>query len=117
MEAYHAGIIRTSLFAQQSAQIQTITDQISALRSKLANNGQPLVDDIGIGNTGAPTIVPVDAPAATMFIDLPGATPTEKGDAIAYARTASPQVLNIVYGNPNASPGLFFPAGMNGTIH
>ena len=110
VEAYHAGIIRTSLFAQQSAQIQGITDKISALRSMLANNGQPLVDDIGIGNTGAPTLVPVDAPAATMFTDLPG------GDAIAYARSASPQVLNIVYGNPNTQPGLFFPSGMNGTI-
>ena len=110
VEAYHAGIIRTSLFAQQSTAIQGLTDKISALRSMLANNGKPLVDDIGIGNIGAPTIVPVDAPAATMFAELPG------GDAIAYARTASPQVLNIVYGSPNTQPGLFFPNGLNGTI-
>ena len=110
VEAYHAGIIRTSLFAQQSTAIETITDQISALRSMLANNGKPLVDDIGIGNVNAPTLVDVDAPNATMFAELPG------GDAIAYARTASPQVLNIVYGNVNTQPGLFFPYGMNGTI-
>ncbi len=110
VEAYHAGIIRTSLFAQQSATIQGITDQISALRSKLANNGAALVDDLGIGSLAAPTLVPVDAPNATMFIDLPG------GDAIAYARSATPQVLNIVYGNTQTQPGLFFPSGMNGTI-
>ena len=110
VEAYHAGIIRTSLFAMQSTAVSADTAKISNLRSKLANNGQAGVDDIGIGTIGAPTIVPVDAPNATKFIDLPG------GDAIAYARTASPQVLNIVYGNANTKPGLFFPAGMNGTI-
>ena len=114
VEAYHAGIIRTSMFAQDVAAGTTtfggITAQISALRSKLANNGAAGVDDVGIGSVNAPTIVDVDAPAATMFNELPG------GDAIAYSRTASPQVLNIVYGNANTAPGLFFPNGMNGTI-
>ena len=114
VEAYHAGIIRTSMFAQDAASgtgtFMGITDQISALRSKLANNGAALVDDVGIGSVTAPTLVDVDAPAATMFIEIPS------GDAIAYARTASPQVLNIVYGNANTTPGLFFPNGMNGTI-
>lgn len=121
VEAYHAGIIRTSMFAQDALSGTTtfgdVTSKISALRSMLANMGAAGVDDIGIGSVGAPTIVPVDAPNATMFIDLPGATPTQKGDAIAYARTASPQVLNIVYGNPNTQHGLFFPNGMNGTIN
>ena len=114
VEAYHAGIIRTSMFAQDVASGTTtfggITAQISALRSKLANMGAAGVDDVGIGSLTAPTIVDVDAPAATMFIEIPG------GDAIAYARSASPQVLNIVYGNANTTPGLFFPNGMNGTI-
>ena len=109
VEAYHAAIIRTSLFAMRNATVVQDTALISNLRSKLAN-GKPGVDDIGIGTLAKPTLVPVDAPRATQFVDLPG------GDAIAYARTTT-QVLNIVYGNANASPGLFFPSGMNGTIH
>ena len=105
-------MIRSKLYSLASAAqpiIFTNTALISNLRSKLAN-GKPGVDDIGIGVPSKPTLVPIDAPRATQFVDLPG------GDAIAYARTPS-QVLNIVYGNANASPGLFFPAGMNGTIH
>ena len=108
VEAYHAGIIRTALFASELEAAVRDTALISNLRSTLAN-GKPGVDDLGVGTPAAPSLVPVDAPNATMFIDLPG------GDAIAYARTTT-QVLNIVYGNPNTQPGLFFPAGMNGTI-
>jgi len=108
VEAYHAGIIRTSLFASGREAAVNDTALISNLRSTLAN-GKAGVDDIGIGTPSAPTLVPVDAPDATMFVDLPG------GDAIAYARTTT-QVLNIVYGNTGTQPGLFFPAGMNGTI-
>ncbi len=108
VEAYHAGIIRTSLFAMESSTVVQDTALISNLRSTLAN-GKPGVDDIGIGTPGKPTLVPVDAPRATEYTDLKG------GDAIAYARTPA-QVLNIVYGNKTATPGLFFPNGMNGTI-
>ena len=108
VEAYHAAIIRTSLFAAQSATVVQDTALISNLRSTLAN-GKPGVDDIGIGTPSKPTLVPVNAPKATQFTDLAG------GDAIAYARTPG-QVLKIVYGNAQATPGLFFPAGMNGTL-
>ena len=108
VEAYHAAIIRTSLFAAQSSAAVQDTALISNLRSTLAN-GATGVDDIGIGTPSAPTLVPVNAPNATQFVDLPG------GDAIAYARTTT-QVLNIVYGNASTSPGLFFPRGMNGAI-
>ena len=114
VEAYHAGIIRTSMFAQDAASGTStfggITAKISALRSSLANNGATAVDDVGIGTVGAPSIVDVDAPMAKQFIEIPG------GDAIAYSRTASPQVTNIVYGMGGAKSGLFFPNGLNGTI-
>ena len=109
VEAYHAAIIRTSLFAAESATVVQDTALISNLRSTLAN-GKPGVDDIGIGTLAKPTLVPVNAPRATQFVDLKG------GDAIAYARTTG-QVLKIVYGNAKAAPGLFFPKGMNGTFH
>ena len=108
VEAYHAAIIRTSLFAAQSATVVQDTALISNLRSTLAN-GKAGVDDIGIGTPSKPTLVPVNAPKATMFTDIAG------GDAIAYARTPA-QVLKIVYGNAKATPGLFFPAGMNGAV-
>ena len=100
VEAYHAGLIRTFLFAQQSSAVSTITDQISALRAKLSG----AADDQGIdasqstlgGGFPSPVnIVPVDA------------------NALAYARTPR-QVLNVVYGAVNATHGLFFPNGVNG---
>ena len=36
-------------------------------------------------------------------------------NGIAFSRTTR-QVLNIVYGAPNATKGLFFPNGLNGQI-
>ncbi len=41
-------------------------------------------------------------------------TPTD-GNGLAFFRSVQ-QVLNIVYGNPEGKPGLFFPHGLNGTI-
>ena len=111
VEAYHAGIIRTSLFAAQtrnpSLMIFKNTRLISALRNTLAHSGTPQPnwsanpDDQGIsanesqisgGLRTSANLVPTDA------------------NGLAFARQPA-QVLNIVYGG--TSPGLFFPNGIN----
>ena len=92
VEAYHAGIIRTTLFAA-GGQAPTITGQISALRAQLSG----AQDDQGIVLNGQANLVPTDA------------------NSVAFSRTTR-QVLNIVYGAQNAASGLFFPNGLNGPI-
>lgn len=104
VEAYHAGLVRTSLYAMGIATPPpainpfTATAQISALRAKLDGTGN---DDQGIQGASATISNIVDADS----------------NAIAYSRTAA-QVLNIVYGTTAAvTMGLFFPAGVNGPIN
>ena len=93
VEAYHAGSIRTRIFASGSA-AQDASAKIAAARASLDGTGN---DDIGVGlSGGAATIVDADS------------------NAIAFSRTTS-QVLKIVYGG-GASGGAFFPNGLNGTI-
>ena len=72
---------------------------IAQTRSALANQGNPNVDDHGIGTLGSPHITDLDA------------------NAIAFVRSTS-QVLNIVYG-ATGKIGVgsgFFPSGLNGNI-
>ena len=108
VEAYHAGIVRTSLFAMgaqtpaitvgsPAVSISAATQAIAGLRDSL--DGSATSDDRGVGTVAAPTLLPVDA------------------NSIAYDRTTG-QVLNIVYGTKAAATkGLFFPNGVNGTIN
>ncbi|MGH6793675.1 MAG: ferritin-like domain-containing protein [Methylocella sp.] len=91
VEAYHASEIRTLLYQRELFQP---VQKISALRAKLSGAN----DDQGILLNGRANIVPADQ------------------NAIAFSRTTS-QVLNIVYGGVNPNFGLFFPSGVNGTIH
>ena len=94
VEAYHAGTIRTIL-AEVGA--GDVTDAIANLRSTLSA-GAPNIDDAGTkAADGTVILAPVDA------------------NSLAFRRTTR-QVLNIVYGAPNAASGLFFPNGLNGTI-
>ena len=104
IEAYHAGLIRTTLYAMGFAQPMPAIDPyqatgaISALRAKLDGTGN---DDNGIGNQATSSVVNSD------------------GNSIAFDRTAA-QVLNVVYGQAKGSAakmGLFFPNGMNGNIN
>ena len=113
VEAYHAGLIRTVLFVNG---LQSQTAAISNLRATLDGTaGTQNVDDIGVGTTMAPSIVNA---SNSLNGSLLGGFPTNNppgNNAIAYDRTTR-QVLNIVYGAPNASSGLFFPKGLNGVI-
>ena len=99
VEAYHAGLIRTFLFAQQSSVANQATALISGLRATLSG----AADDQGIG-----------ADQSTLDGGFPSPSnivPTN-ANSIAYARTPR-QVLNVVYGAAGASSGLFFPYGAN----
>jgi hypothetical protein len=91
VEAYHASEIRVLCYLDHLFQP---VQRISALRAELSGAN----DDQGIVLNGQANIVPADS------------------NAIAFSRTTS-QVLNIVYGGVNSCSGLFFPNGVNGTIH
>jgi len=112
VEAYHAGIIRTVLFANN---MKMATDQISALRSKLDGTYQTQNwDDHGVGDASDTQIVDCsNSRNGTLLGGFPNPPPGD--NAIAFDRTTR-QVLNIVYGGVDASKGLFYPNGMNGTI-
>jgi hypothetical protein len=95
VEAYHAGIIRT-LLDELGPFTQDAADKISVLRNNLSDEGGGTTDQ-GLRLNGKQNLVPADQ------------------NAIAFSRTTR-EVLNIVYGNIGVSSGLFFPAGLNGTI-
>ncbi len=115
VEAYHAGLIRTSIFASDptgSAGLQKYTQQISATRMGL--DGSTTTDDIGVGfqsvmlngTTGVQAATIVDAQT-----DKPNYSKT-------YSRSTT-QVLKIVTGSKSPATsgkytGVFFPNGLNG---
>ncbi|WP_414450011.1 ferritin-like domain-containing protein [Burkholderia sp. 22PA0099] len=99
-EAYHAGLVRTTLYAKglDTSSLISAANAISAARGSLDHVGS---DDQGIsGSTpGTSNIVPLDA------------------NGLAYSRNY-PNVLNIVYLTSTAAgKGGFFPNGVNGTLN
>jgi hypothetical protein len=93
VEAYHAGIVRASLYAKG---LQSAVQKLSDARDSLDGASD---DDRGIGSKKRGNLVPTD------------------GNSIAYSRTPG-AVLNIVYLNPKAvTKGGFFPAGVNGEVN
>jgi hypothetical protein len=99
VEAYHAAIIRSTLFAKGVSQMPALiiaTEKISDARDSLDD---PTDKDQGVAPRGmASNIGPFDQ------------------NGLAYSRSAA-DVLNIVYLNSaSVSQGGFFPNGVNGTI-
>jgi Ferritin-like domain len=104
VEAYHASIVRTVLYAKgmatPSLKLIEATEAISKARDSLDGTSD---DDQGVADvtTGVGTvsnIVPLDS------------------NGLAYSRSTG-QVLNIVYlNNAQVTMGGFFPAGVNGNI-
>jgi hypothetical protein len=128
VEAYHAGLVRTAINALDGGTntLTTITQKISAFRSLLANpasapttqitdGGIKGADDQGIDNT---VMVALQGTTATF----PSTTIVDAdNNSIGFARTPQ-QILSIVTGQSPASAnggnkGVFFPAGLNGTIN
>ena len=98
VEAYHAGLIRTVLYAKGLAtpSLRVNAGLISDARDSL--DGASDLDQGIVGNTTTSNLVPTDA------------------NGLVFSRTAG-QVLNIVYLNSAAvTAGGFFPNGLNGNI-
>jgi hypothetical protein len=114
VEAYHAALIRTVLFANGMSKE---TEAISKVRVALDGTTGQNVDDHGVGTVTEPSITNAsDAQNGSLLGGFPNVPPLPPGNnAIAYSRTTR-QVLNIVYGAKNAKSGLFFPNGLNGII-
>jgi hypothetical protein len=131
VEAYHAGMVRTTLNAVDAAgtfapvgTLITVTNQISALRAKLsaaaapatANVEDPMPDDYGL----ATQMVTLNGSAttATQIVDAPPNVSGVSAPATGFARSTT-QVLNIVTAGNATTPGAtakggFFPSGLNG---
>jgi hypothetical protein len=122
VEAYHAGLIRTTIAGLDSLNGNTtlsgLTQKISAARSMLANPSGATTttftgtkaDDIGV------TTTTVDLNGATGSGAFTAATIVDcDSNAVGWSRTTT-QVLAIVTGGSANNQGVFFPAGLNGTI-
>lgn len=98
VEAYHAGIIRTTLYAE-GIFVPHVYSNVQKLSDARDSLDGPSDNDQGIGTREMANLVPTDA------------------NSLAYSRTTG-QVLNIVYLNPGSvRSGGFFPAGVNGSIN
>ena len=120
VEAYHAAIVRTTLYGKGIAtpSLRTSADAISRARDSLDGGGANTTifgaNDIdqGISSYSA---TPINLSATQAAVTVSNIVPLDT-NGVAYSRSPS-QVLNIVYLNSGAaSAGGFFPAGMNGNV-
>ena len=117
VEAYHAGLVRTSIFGLDptgSVGLQGYTQKISATR--MALDGSSTTDDIGVGFQTVSVEPTGTTLGAATIVDAQTGSPNYSKT---YSRTTT-QVLKIVTGNMNLEPsgtkykGVFFPNGLNG---
>lgn len=127
VEAYHAGLVRTTINALDAANgntaLQTLTQKISATRYALSkaaatssgtgSGALTATDDIGVG-TQTVSLAGGSNVMASTIVDA------DPANVIAFARTTT-QVLNIVTGGGattagTKATGVFFPNGLNGAI-
>jgi hypothetical protein len=120
VEAYHASIVRTVLYARGIAnpalQLVETTEKISNGRDTL--DGTPTADAVrGIAPDDDQGIAPMTISGPLLPSSGVGSNIAPlNGNGLAFSRTA-PQVLNIVYLSKAAvTMGGFFPAGVNGAI-
>jgi hypothetical protein len=98
VEAYHAAIIRTTLYAEGQADPSIIKTVKKLSNARNSLDGQTN-DDQGIERDGFANLVPTDS------------------HSLVYSRTPG-HVLNIVYLNPGkVTKGGFFPHGVNGALN
>jgi hypothetical protein len=109
VEAYHAGLIRTTLWgldqATPSAGIAATATKISNLRALLDGTGN---DDVGLGTA----MVSLEGQTASFMAST---IVNADSNTIGFSRTPQ-QVLNIVYASPSGTKGGFYPSGLNGNI-
>jgi hypothetical protein len=117
VEAYHAGLIRTSIFIADptgKVGLQGYTQQISATRMKL--DGSSTVDDIGVAFQTVSVEPTGTTNGAATIVDAQTGSPNYSKT---YSRSTT-QVINIVTGDVNIPAsgakytGVFFPNGLNG---
>jgi hypothetical protein len=117
VEAYHAGLVRTSIFLADpngKAGLQGYTADVSATRMKL--DGSATVDDIGVGFQTVSVEPTGTTNGASTIVNAQTGSPNYSKT---YSRSTT-QVLKIVTGS-SAAPasgskyaGVFFPNGLNG---
>jgi hypothetical protein len=117
VEAYHAGLVRTSIFIADpdgKAGLQGYTQKISATR--MALDGSTTTDDIGVGFQTTSTEPTGTTNLAATIVNAQTDTPNYSKT---YSRSTT-QVLKIVTGSANIPAagakytGVFFPNGLNG---
>ena len=120
VEAYHAAIVRTTLYGKgiDVPSLRTSADAISRARDSLDGGGANTTifgpNDIDQGISSYST-TPINLATTQAAVTVSNIVPLDT-DGVAYSRSVS-QVLNIVYLNSGAaSAGGFFPTGMNGNI-
>lgn len=117
IEAYHAGLVRTSLFAMDqvatplgpAGTLATLTQKISGVRATLDGTAGKTPDDIGV--TTNTTVALNSGSASYPQVTIVNAD----SNSIGWARTTT-QVLDIVYASATTVKGGFYPKGLNGNI-